>query len=131
MTARHLHWNGQKGDSDRDATNDEKHVSHALARDPTVEVKGQAEGEEILDKVHDGKSLSGLLTMAVHHVGDDGSGPQLDAQVDQAEADHDGDGPRGSIVCGLSPTEESGGGEEDICHHDGEAELGFLRQHAR
>lgn len=125
LLAEDVHGNGGEGGADSDAANDKKAVAHALDGDPVVGVKGHAKGKHVLDKVHGGKGLGGLHAVAVGDVGDDAGGAELDAKVDEAHADDDGNGPGVLVVEGLAPGKEATGCEQQVRHHDGQAELGL------
>lgn len=64
--------------------------------------------------------------MAVNHVDHYACYSELDAEVDHAHADDDGDGPGLLGVEGLAPGEEAGCCEKEEEDHYGQAEFGFF-----
>lgn len=123
--AQNIHGHRQKSHSRRDTPNNEEAIPNTLGCNPVVAVECQSEGEEVLDKVHDREGLGCLLTVAVDYVRDDAGRAELDAQVDETEADNDGDGPRVLGVERLAPGEKADGCKEQVGGHDGQAKLGF------
>lgn len=120
-----VHWNRSQSHRRSRATNDIEGLPNTLDRNPVIGVKSQTEREQVLDEVHDCESFSGLLAMAVADVCDDGGGSELDAQVDHSHADDNWNRPWVAAVEGLTPGEEAGGNEEEVCEHDWEAEFRF------
>lgn len=120
-----IHRHRRQYNRSRDPANDKETISHALVEDPIVGVESQPKSEKVLDKIHDGKGLGGLLAVAVNDVGDDAGGAQLDAEVDEAQTNNDGNRPGILGVEGLAPGEEAGCSEEEVSRHDGESKFGF------
>lgn len=106
-----VHWNRCQRDSNGSSADNIKRVSYTLHRDPVIGIERQAECKKILDEVHNGKGLGGLLAMAIGDVGYHGGSSQLNTQVDKAHADNDGNRPRVLIVERLAPGKESGRSE--------------------
>lgn len=106
-----VHWNRCQRDSNSSSADNIKRVSYTLHRDPVIGIERQAECKKILDEVHNGKGLGGLLAMAIGDVGYHGGSSQLNTQVDKAHADNDGNRPRVLIVERLAPGKESGRSE--------------------
>lgn len=123
--AKHIHRNSRKHHARRDATDDKEAVAYSLDHDPVVSIKSQPECEQVLDKVHDGEGLGRLLAVAVDDVCHNARGAELDAQVDQAQANDDGDGPGVLRVERLAPGEEPCGGKEEVGGHDRQSEFGL------
>lgn len=115
----------EQADTNREATDGEEHISRPLGCEPVAQIIHESESKEVLDEVHGCERFTGLLTMAVNNVGDDTCGTELDAKVDQAEANDHGDFPGGESVSCLAPGEETRGGEEEVGYHDWKTEFGL------
>jgi hypothetical protein len=63
--------------------------------------------------------------MAIDDVRHDSSNGKLDTEIDHAETDHNGDGPRFARICGLTPGKESNSGQKQVGRHDGKSEFGL------
>jgi hypothetical protein len=120
-----IHGDGQQTDTNRDPSNCKKHIPHALCCHPIVQIVRQPKCKHVLDEIHRCECFARFVAMAVDDVRYHARGPELDAEVDEAEANDDGYFPGILRVGGLAPGEETGRGEEEVCDHDGETELGF------
>jgi hypothetical protein len=126
-----IHRNRRQRNRHRRPSNNIKRIPHTLHRNPIVRIKRESKCKHVLDEIHNRKRFGRLLAMAVADVGDDGRGAELHAQVDEAHANDDGDGPWVLVVERFAPREEAGGGEDEVGYHDGETEFGFWRTVSR
>lgn len=120
-----VHWNRGQSDRNRSTTNNIESLPYTLRSQPVVRVECHAEREHILDEVHDSKCFSTLFTMAVTDVCYYAGSAELYTQVDETHADDDWDRPGLLAVKRFAPGEEAGGGEDEICEHDGETKFRF------
>jgi len=88
-----IHRDSEQADRNRQATNREEDISHTLCCNPAIQVIGQSESEHVLNEIHGCECFTRFVTMAIDDVGHDSGGSELDSEVDEAEADDDGDGP--------------------------------------
>lgn len=122
---KYSHRNSEEGNTHRDSTNSEETITNTLLINPIVDIERQPKRKEILDKVHRRKGLARFLAMAVNNVRDNTRSTQLDAEIDQAQANNHGNGPRVLRVRRLAPSKEAGGSEQKISNHDWKTELGL------
>lgn len=121
-----IHRNGKKTDPNSQASNCKEDVSNPLGCDPIVQIVCQAKSKHILDEVHRGECLSGLISVAIDNVGYYASCSELDTEVDQSESDDDRYLPRILSIRCLPPCEKASGSKEEVGHHYRETEFGFF-----
>ncbi len=120
-----IHGDCKQADTNRESTDGEEHISRSLGCEPVVQIIHESESKEVLGEVHGRERFADFLTMAVNNVRDDTCGAELNAKVDQAEANDHGDFPGAESVGCLAPGKESRSGGKEVGYHDWKTEFGL------